>query len=307
MTVPNSNFDQLSAITERYFVPKLADNVFVSIPLLNRLMKKGKKVQGGTKIIVPLGYATNASVEWYSGAATLSTTDQDVITSAEFDWKQLHAPIVISRLDELKNNGPAQMVDFVQSKMQIAEKSMKETLATGVFNAGSTSNAIIGARAFVATSGTYGNISMSSYSWWQSNVDSSTTSLSIAAMQGLYGDASEGSEQPSVVITTQDIFDDYYSLLQPQQRFQDVESAKGGFTSLMFNGKPIIVDSKCPAGYMFMFNEDYLDLYVHPQEDFRFEPFAKPINQNVKIAHIYWQGALCSSNNRFHAGFSALT
>lgn len=306
MPVPNSNYDQLSAITQKYFVPKLADNVFVSIPLLSRLIKKGKKISGGTSVVVPLGYAANSQVEWYSGAATLSTSDDDVITSADFSWKQLHAPIVISRLDELKNNGPAQMVDFVKSKMEIAEKSMKETLATGVFNAGTTTNAILGLRSFISTGNTYGGISQTTYSFWQSNVDSSTTSLSIAALQGLFGDCSEGAEQPSVIITTQDIYDDLYSLLQPQQRFQDVESAKAGFTSLMFNGKPVIVDSKCPSGYLFAINESYLDLYVHPMEDFRFEKFMSPINQNVKIAHIYAQLVLASSNNRFHGCFSAL-
>lgn len=64
MAVPNSNYDQLSAITQKYFVPKLQDNIFVSIPLLNRLIKKGKKLSGGTSIVVPLGYAANASSEW---------------------------------------------------------------------------------------------------------------------------------------------------------------------------------------------------------------------------------------------------
>lgn len=285
---------------------KLADNVFVSIPLLNRLMKKGAKITGGTSVAVPLNYALNAQSEWYSGMATLSTVDDDVITSADFSWKQLHTPIVISRLDELKNNGPAQIVDFVKSKMEIAEKSMKETLATGVFNDGTTTNAILGLRSFISTGNTYAGISQTTYSWWQGNVDSSTTSLSIAALQGLYGDCSEGSEQPSVIISTQDIYDDFYSLLQPQQRFQDVESAKGGFTSLMFNGKPFIVDSKCPSGYLAMLNEKNVDLYIHPQENFRFEKFQSPINQNGKIAHIYLQCVMASDNNRFHGCFSAL-
>lgn len=145
----------------------------------------------------------------------MNIADDDVISSADFSWKQLHASVVISRLDELKNNGPAAMVDFVKAKMEIAEKSLKETLATGVFNAGTTTNAIIGLRAAVASTGTYGGISKSLNSWWASPIDSTTTSLSIASMQGLYGDASEGSEQPTVLICPQLIFDDYYSLLQP--------------------------------------------------------------------------------------------
>lgn len=91
-----------------------------------------------------------------------------------------------------------------------------------------------------------------------------------------------------------------------QQRFQDMESAKGGFTSLMFNGLPILVDSNCPSGYLFLFNEDYLHFIVHPEENFRFEPFQKPINQNIKVGHIFLQCVFASNQNRAHGAFSAL-
>ena len=74
-----------------------------------------------------------------------------------------------------------------------------------------------------------------------------------------------------------------YALLQPQQRFMDSESAKGGFSSLMFNGVPFIADSHCPASHIFMLNEKYLHLFYHPSENFRFEPFSRPLNQNIKI------------------------
>lgn len=306
MAVPNSSYDQLSAITQKHFMPILADNIFTSIPLLSRLQKKSKKVDGGTSVVLPLGYATASASGWYQGAETLSLVDNDVITSAEFDWKQIRSSVIISRLDELKNQGKAQVLDFVKQKVQIAEKTLRNTLAVGLFNTGASSNAILGARSFVSTSNTYGGISQSTYSWWQGNVDASTTSLSISALQGLYGDCSEIPDVPTVAITTQDIYDDYYSLLQPQQRFQDMESAKGGFTSLMFNGLPILVDSNCPSGYLYLFNEDYLHFIVHPEENFRFEPFQKPINQNIKVGHIFLQCVFASNQNRAHGAFTSL-
>lgn len=306
MPNPNSSFDQLSAITQKYYMPIYADNIFNAIPLLSRMQKKSKKVDGGTSVVLPLGYATNSSSGWYTGAETLSLVDNDVMTAAEFEWKQLRSSVIISRLDELKNQGKAQVLEFVKSKVQVAEKTMRNDLSVGLFSAGSTSNQILGLRAVTAATGSYGGIDKSTYSWWQSNLDASTTSLSISAMQGLYGEASEIPDQPTVVVTTQDIFDDYYSLLQPQQRFQDSESAKGGFTSLMFNGIPVLVDSNCPSGYLFFLNEDYLHFIVHPEENFRFEPFQKPINQNIKVGHIFLQCVFASNQNRTHAAFSAL-
>jgi hypothetical protein len=159
----------------------------------------------------------------------------------------------------------------------------------------------------VSTSNTVGGISQSTYSWWAAQVDSSTTTLTIAALQSLYNNCSIGNDKPTIGIATKSIYNSYYALLQPQQRFMDSETAKGGFDSLMFNGMPLVVDSHDPASHLFMLNEAYLHLYYHPDENFRFEPFAKPINQNVKVAKIYWAGAFGSSNNRMHGKFSALT
>jgi hypothetical protein len=45
---------------------------------------------------------------------------------------------------------------------------------------------------------------------------------------------------------------------------------------------------------------------VHKDEDMRFEPFQKPVNQNVKVAKVYWMGIFGSTNNRMHFKMSAV-
>ena len=307
MPGPNSNYDQINAITEKYYVPKLVDNIFKTNPLLKRMEKKVQKIGGGTKVLVPVNYAQASAVGWYNGNDTLDNTDNDVITSLEFDWKQIYASVSISRRDELINSGQAQKVDFVKSKMQIAEKSLKDTVATGLWNAGTTTNAILGIRAFLSTSATYGGVSQSTYSWHQSNIDSSTTTFTIPSLQSLWATTSVNGETPSIILSGAGRYSSYYNLLQPQQRFMDSESAKGGFTSLMFNGVPWLIDSKAPSTHIALLNEDYLALYGHKDEWFRFEPFQSPVNQNVKVAHIFAMMVVASNNNRMHAAMTALT
>jgi hypothetical protein len=68
----------------------------------------------------------------------------------------------------------------------------------------------------------------------------------------------------------------------------------------------LIADSHCPSSHLFFLNEDYLNLWVHKDEDMRMEEFQKPINQNVKVAKIYFMGAMGSSNNRLHGKLSAI-
>ncbi len=80
-------YDQISAITERTFIKKLADNYFDSNPLTKRLKEKSLELlDGGLSIMQPLNYANTTASGWYSGAETLSTIDNDNITSARI-WR----------------------------------------------------------------------------------------------------------------------------------------------------------------------------------------------------------------------------
>jgi hypothetical protein len=301
-------YDQISAITQKKFIPKLYDNIFDSNPIVMRLKKKSyEKIDGGERIVVPLNYAMVTASGWYSGSETLSTTDNEVITAAEYTWKQLYANISILRSDELKNSGDSQILSLVKNKVKVAEKTMEDKLGTGIYSDGTDTKSIVGLRDIVAINQTVGGIDQNAYSWWQAKLDSSTTTLSIAVMQSRYNACAVNNDHTTVIATTRSLFNSYYALLQPQQRFQDSETAKGGFSSLMFNGAPVIADSYCPASHMLFLNENYLHLFAHKDEDMRFEPFQKPINQNLKVAKIYWMGAFGSSNNRLQGGMTALT
>jgi hypothetical protein len=301
-------YDQISAITQKKYVPKLVDNVFDSDILLQRAKKKGwyGKKDGGTSVIYPLNYAQAASEGWYSGADTLSNVDNDVITGAEYNWKQRYVSIVVTRRDELINSGDSQILDFVKSKTQIAEKTMSDKLCDALYNAGTQANAIAGLRSIVDAGNTVGGIDQATYSWWQSQEDSSTATLTMAALQSMYTTLCINNESPTVIVATRANYNRYYALLQPQQRFQDADTAKGGFQNLMFNGVPFVAGSKVPTSHIFMLNESYLHLDAHKDEDMRFHKFQEPVNQNVKVAHIFWMGVFGTDNCRMHGKFTAV-
>jgi len=190
--------------------------------------------------------------------------------------------------------------------MQIAEKTISDSLGTGIYNAGTTTNAIIGLRAIIDTASTVGGISQTSYTWWAGQLDSSTATFSIAALQTQFNAASVDNEMPSVIMATRANYNRYYAQLQPQQRFMDSKTAEGGFSSLMFNSVPFIADSHCPANNIIGINEDNIYLFAHKDEDMKFSGFQKPENQNVRLGQIFWAGAMGSSNNRLHFRMSAV-
>jgi len=302
------SYDQLSAITKKHYIPKLVDGVFDSDPLLQRLKKKDryKKLGGGTSIMMPLNYALTTAAGWYSGADTLSTTDNDQISAAEYQWKQGYANISISRDDELKNMGDAQVIDLVKSKTEIAEKTLTDYIQDGLYSSGTNAKSIVGLGLFLSTSNTVGGISQSSYSWWKAQIDSSTTTLSMAALEALFNLCTINAKSPTLGLVTRANFGRYNALLQPQQRFTDSDTAKGGFQNVMFKGIPIVMGSKIPTNNVIFVNEENLALFAHKDEDFRFEPFQKPVNQNVKTAKVFWMGAFGSDNNRMHGALTAV-
>lgn len=303
------SIDDLNAITQKKIMPKMYDNIFDSNPLLNRILKSGQYISqdGGVSLDIPLNYAVASASGWYKGAETLNTQDNANISAASYKWKSLYAGIAISEEDKLKNSGSSGVLKLLASKAMIAEKTLRDDLGTGLFSSGSDADSIVGLRDICATDQTVGGLSQSTNSWWQAQVDSTTATLTISALQTQYENASIDNEKPTVGICTRANYSRYYNLLQPQQRFTDSKSADAGFQNLMFNGIGCISESHCPANHWFFLNEKHLHLWYHPERNITAMPFAKPINQEVTVSRILWMGSYGSSNNRLHAVLTGLT
>ena len=302
-------YNQLSAVTRTKYIPKLVDNIFDSDALLKRAKDKGwyTSVDGGDAIAQPLMYATTTAAGSYNPTDTLDTTDNEQFSAAKYLWKFYYANITITRADELKNNGDSAILNFVKQKVMAAEMTLKDKIQDGIYSDGTTASAIGGLRLIVDSGNTVGQIDQSAYSWWQSQEDSTTTTLTLDSMQTMFANLSINNLTPSVIMATRANYNRYWSLLQPQQRFMDKSSADAGFTSLLFNGTPVIIGAKVPANHMFFLNEEFLNLYYHPKEDFRFDDFISPINQNLKVGKIYWAGNMGISNARTCGKFTGLT
>lgn len=302
----------INAITKQKFIPKLVDNVMQSNAMLMFLEKHGglETVDGGQDIRVPVRYARFASRGWYAGSESQNTAYNEKKTALVFDWKQYYVNITISGIDELKNAGESKVIDHVKSEVEAAEEDLKDAFGTGIYSNGSSDpKSIIGCRAYLSTSNTYGGISQSTESWLAANIDSSTTTLSLAKMQERYEAASINNEKPNLITTTETLFNSFWAKLQPQQRFADSESANAGFKNLLFNGAVTLQDDYAPASHMIFHNTKFVKLYSHKDRKFpgKYIDFSKPEGQDAKIASILWAGAMVCSSPRLQAAMTALT
>jgi hypothetical protein len=307
--------DEISSVTEELFIPKLVDNIYNSNPVFMRMKERGIKYSGGRDIVQPVLYAQNSNVLAYTGFDTLNIDATTEVTSAKYDWRQYAVAVNIDRLTELKNSGMSAVLDLVQAKLQNAEKSLSDTLGTDLYTGqGGTYKTMNGFDQMVddgTNVATYGGINRSTDGdpWWKASYDANGgtgRTLTLALMREWVGDVTIGADGPTLITTTQKVFNKVWELYQANQRFVNTNEGLGGFQTLMFDGIPIVVDSKVPIDTattnerMYILNESYFDLFVHTDEDFRFEPWHMHLDQNARVAKIFFAGNLAGSNCRMH-------
>ena len=143
---------------------------------------------------------------------------------------------------------------------------------------------------------------------WTPNVDATATVLSsVDILAPIYNSSSVGADQPNVIVTTQELYEKYESLLQPNMRYADEGAANAGFTSLRYKNVPVTYDDSCPPDTLVMLNTKYLQAVFHEDTFMKATPFVRPSNQDVMIAQILTYGNLIITNRARQGAFTSLT
>lgn len=298
--------NEINSISRRYIYPTLVDNVYRSNLMFFRLNARNKKVlQGGLQIEVPLVYARFAAGGFYQGFDLLDVSPSDTVKNAAFDWKQAYVPVSVDGLTLIRADSPEAIVNFLSFYFEQAQTELSEILGAGMW---STANAVKSVDSIPTAvdngtlAATYGGLARGSNPFWSANISNITPPLALATMQTMFGTCTEGGRHPTIIVTTQAVYNLYWALSTGGQAFpvqpggHDEQLAQNGFTNLVFNGVPIVVDSHVPASQMFYLNEDYIYLYVNPRADFNMKEFREPVNQDAMTSLILWAGDVCFSN-----------
>jgi len=310
MAAPNSSYTEIITTTLDNYRDTLADNVLGHNPLLARLNKKGNvdPVSGGVKILENLMYAETGTLSWYSGYETLSVEASDVLTSANFDWKQLNANVTVSGLEEIQNNGKQAVHNLIKSRILVCEKTMQNAMGRALFysnteNGGKSPGGLQFLVADAPTSGVVGGIDRGTNSWWRNqNYDFSDNSVTASsstiqhAMNLTYLNCIRGTDAPDLLVAGSTYFTYYEESLQPQQRFTDPKMADAGFVSYKYKGSDVVYDKNCSATRMYLLNTDYIFLRPHSDRNFVTLDRKASVNQDAYVVPMYWAGNLTLSN-----------
>lgn len=314
--MPFPNVSDIVATTIESRSRKIADNVTKNNALLTYIDKRGniKTVSGGSVIFQELSFAENGNAGWYSGYDLLPVAAQDVISAAQYDLKQAACPVIISGLEQLQNAGKEQMIDLLDGRIGVAEATMANLLAGGVYSDGTANGGkqITGLDAAVPVNpgaGIYGGIDRGTWAFWRSKTTTAGAALTSATVQGamntMWASLVRGMDRPGLIVMDGFMWGIYIASLQANQRFTDPKSATLGFPTVKFMDADVVLDGGiggfCPAKTMFFLNDKYL--FYRPHASRNMVPLAPnkryAINQDAEVQIIGWAGNLTSSGSQF--------
>ena len=303
---------------------KLADNVTNNNALLARLEKKGKRrpFSGGRQIVQELEYGENSTFNWYSGYDSVNISPSDVFSAAVYDIKQASVAVSISGLEELQNSGEEQMIDLLESRINNAEKTMRNQMAAAVYGDGTASGgkAIGGMQLLVsdATTGTVGGINAATWAFWANakfgsvaDGGAAATTASIGSyMNRLWMQLVRGTDKPDLIVADNNYYRLYMESLTPNQRFTSADMAQQGFESLRYQSADVIFDGgmggNAPSNHMYFLNTDYIYMRPHSKREYvPLSPDRFSTNQDAMVKLIGWAGNMTTSGRKFQGALIA--
>jgi len=294
---------ELNTATNVYIMPALINNIWKDNNVLERLVKKQKRVDGGTKLRVNLEYGTGASGGSYAKTDVLAITPSEILGAAEFDWSHYWAGNSIYIIDELQNKGKSQVIDLLVAKMKNIQNTIRLKIETDLFVATThgVSNKIWSLRDAIdkTVTATYGGFDRSAVgaTWFAGTVTSRTAALEYSFMESMYNTCTEiPKESPQLIVTTKILYEAYWKLALDMTGFLGRPEAIGA-NVLPFGKAEVIYNPNVVAGQMWFLNLNHIFLTPHPDDNFVFsgwEDVTASTGQRRLDGRVFWTGGLIS-------------
>jgi len=293
----SAQFNELTYVTRRAFIPKLVVQLYNSTPLMAALIANSQQASGGvSSVTVPVQGAQFVNAQWsdYSGSFAQPSVQQGAY-NAEFDLKLMISPVPFLGMEGAVQQDAA-IIPLIEARMNDATNVMMDAMATALYTNTTNTQQFIGLPAAVANSGTYGNIDRTTYTWWKSSqyAAGSVNPTRQNILQYISGTVKNGAEMPSFgvcgfgtwTLLAQDFVGQEQYVITPGAGFDgDTNGPQAAFRALMVAGVPIYPDPYCPEGTVYFLNTNYLSLYIHEQGSFVFTGFESTL-PNWQIGYV---------------------
>ena len=287
--------------------------------LYRKIAAKGRTrtEDGGLSIVCPLEYATNSTYQRYSGFDALNINAVDVISAAEYPWRQVAVNVAASGLELRTNMGESRIINFTKAKIRNAMNSFKNGLSLDIYSDGTAANQINGLQAIIADAGTgtVGQINSGTFGFWQNIVQSAASPLQgggaitpglttiESLMLPLYIKLTRGTDQPDTIVFSDDFFTMFEQSQTSLKRYvrdgnDSVSEATAGFVTMKYKNADVFFDSSggIPSQHGYFINSDYMEVVTHRDANMTVMDQLQSVNQDAVVIPVLWMGNLVVSN-----------
>ena len=295
-----NQYNELTYVTRRAFIPKLVVQIYNSTPLMAALIANSQTASGGvSSVSVPVQGSQFVNAQWsdYSGSFAQPSVQQGAY-QAEFNLKLLVSPVPFLGMEGAVQQDYA-IIPLIEARMNDATNVMMDSMATALYTNSTNNQQFIGLPAAVddgTGTATYGNINRSTNTWWKSKqyAAGSVNPTRQNVLQYISGTVKNGAEVPTFgvcgfgtwTLLAQDYVGQENYMITPGSGFDgDANGPQAAFRALMVAGVPIYPDPYCPEGTLYLLNTNYLSLYIHEQASFAFTGFESTL-PNFQIGYV---------------------
>lgn len=308
----NPNWGELATATLAYRRPYISDAISKNNVIIYELRqrKRVRTIGGGRTITTPIMIGTeNANFQWYSGRETLNVAGQEVLTSAEYPWKQYACGVSMSGLEILQNDGKEQVLGMMRARTMHAEKTIVNQMANSAHGDGTgSSGKEFGGMALMvseAAGSTVGGIDSGTYTWWDNYRKaggSPTTGNIYGNMLDVWLNTCRGTDKVNLIVSDNTYYSVFSQALQAQQRFMNGRLAQAGFANIMFETAPVVADGGvggyAPVGMKFL-NLSTIELIMHKKRNNTVLPGPRrPLTEDSDTAIIAGMGNFLNDNRQ---------
>lgn len=297
--------DSMYTSTWQKMRKEAVDNIFKATPLWFWLTAKDRRrtEQGGRWLGVSLEYAKNTTVKSFDRGDTMTVTDTDPLTTAQFDWKYVAGTIIRYYTDDQKNRGQSQILNLAKAKFRNLEQSIIDKMEADLFGDGTGNGGkdIGGLSLLIAKGGlgTVGGINATTNAWWRNKsydmIDEAPENFLLTNMRTMLNNCSRGNDAPTIIVTDQDSYELYEDEVMEQKLIVNKELGDAMFENVLFKGRPVIWSPSCGEGDMYFLNDRYIEWVADESINFEMTEWKNAQNTLDRVAQVVVAGNLVTT------------
>lgn len=323
--------NEVTALSRRIILPYITDLVYGSNAFLYRLNAANRRsYEGGLHIEVPfiVRKPTNGGA-WDGAYDVLNVDPWETTINGAMEIKDYQHPITIDRRTLRRMDNPDAIANILRKKAEEAKMHLADIIGTDLSRSEGSSDAvaanqkkITGMAAIIddtTNTADYAGLSRSTYPELNAQIDDTTSTLTLSALESLKLECSQGGHAPTLIRSRKEQYRRFWSLNVVNQRYPtgeagtDAQLASAGFTNLLFDNIPWIIDDKVADGAnstnsrIEFITEPVIELATYRGGEFEMLPWDSPTDQpGAMVTFILWNGEPICTNPQLQGAMTAV-